>query len=325
MVFTGYGIVEQPSVSIIIPCKEVDQYTENCVKHCKRLDYKNYEILLLPDSRLEKMDGVRMIPTGPVTPGAKRNIGVSKAKGEICAFIDSDAYPRRDWLNNAIKYFGNPEVAAVGGPGLTPAADNVMQKAGGHVLSSFMVGNLSCRYKAKRHAESDDIHSCNFIVRKSVLLKAGGWNEKYWPGEDTLLCSAIRRLDKKLIEASDVVVWHHRRPLFKEHLRQIWRFGLHRGFFAKKYRGNSFKVTYFVPSLLVSSLFVGALFSILDSFFMSALLTSASAYLLLCLIASLIEVREAKLILPVWLGIIATHITYGTSFLIGFLKRDLKR
>ena len=177
--------------------------------------------------------------------------------GEFCAFIDNDAYPRRDWLTNALKYFENPEVGGVGGPGLTPEADGFMQKAGGYVLSSFMVGNLSSRYKTKSCFESDDIHSCNFIARKSVVEEAGGWNEKYWPGEDTLMCLAIKKLGKKLIESSDVVVYHHRRSLFKPHLKQVSRFGEHRGFFVKKFPENSVKLTYFFPSLLLSSLVAG--------------------------------------------------------------------
>jgi len=43
------------------------------------------------------------------------------------------------------------------------------------------------------------------------------------------------------------------------------------------------------------------------------------------LIAALLEVRDARLILPVWLGIIATHIVYGVSFLVGLMKRDLEK
>ena len=316
---------ESPSVSIIIPCKEIDDYVKECVKHCKQLDYGNYEIILLPDNALEKVDGVKIIPTGPVTPGAKRNIGIANSNGEICAFIDSDAYPRRDWLSKAIKYFNEPQVAAVGGPGLTPKEDGIMQKASGHVLSSFMVGSISSRYKAGRVYESDDIHYCNFVARKTVLREVDGCNEKYWPGEDTLICLAIKKAGKKLVEASDVVVYHHRRHLLVPHLKQVSRFGLHRGFFAKRFQGNSFKLTYFIPSLLVLSLFTGVLASFINPFFVNALLLAVLLYLILGLIATLLEVRDARLILPVWLGIIATHVVYGVSFLVGLMKRDLER
>ena len=125
-----------------------------------------------------------------------------------------------------------------------------------------MVGNLSSRYRTKSCFESDDIHSCNFIARKSVIEEAGGWNEKYWPGEDTLMCLSIKKIGKKLIESSDVVVYHHRRSLFKPHLKQVSRFGEHRGFFAKSFPENSVKLTYFFPSLLVSSLIAGIMLSL---------------------------------------------------------------
>jgi len=317
--------VMQPFVSIIVPCKKVDEYAKECVEHCQRLDYGNYEVLLLPDDASGNVDGVRVISTGCVTPGKKRNIGIANAEGEFCAFIDSDAYPSKDWLRNALKYFNDSTVAGVGGPGLTPEQDSFMQRASGHVLSSFMVGGISSRYKAERVYESDDVHSCNFIARKTVLKETGGWNERYWPGEDTLICLAIKRQGKKLVEASDVVVYHHRRPLFAPHLKQVSRFGSHRGFFAKRFPENSFKLTYFLPSLFVLFLFAGVFASFIYSFFLNILLLVIGAYLVLGLVTALFEVKEAKLLLLVWLGVIATHVVYGLSFLAGFVKRDLQR
>lgn len=316
---------ENPLISIIIPCKDVDNYARECIKHCRFLNYDSYEIILLPDDSEELFEGVKVIATGPVSPGFKRNMGVENARGEFCAFIDSDAYPRSDWLTNAAKYLENPEVGGVGGPGLTPEADGLIQKAGGYVLSSFMVGNLSNRYKTKQSFESDDIHSCNFIAWKSVVKEAGGWNEKYWPGEDTLMCLAIKKLGKKLIESSEVVVYHHRRSLFSPHLKQVSRFGEHRGFFAKKFPENSLKPIYFFPSLLVLSLLAGVLLSFFFSFFVHIVVLGVAAYLALSLVAAALQVRKVKLILLVWSGMIITHIVYGVFFLSGLIKRDLKR
>jgi cellulose synthase/poly-beta-1,6-N-acetylglucosamine synthase-like glycosyltransferase len=312
-------------VSIIIPCKDIDDYTRECVKHCNQLDYDNYEIILLPDDSEEIIEGVKVIATGPVSPGIKRNIGVKNSRGEFCAFIDNDAYPRSDWLKNAVKYLENPAVGGVGGPGLTPEADGLIQKAGGYVLSSFMVGNLSSRYKTQQSFESDDIHSCNFVAWKSVVEEAGGWNEKYWPGEDTLMCLAIKKLGKKLVESSDVVVYHHRRSLFRPHLKQVSRFGEHRGFFTKKFPENSVKLTYFFPSLIVLSLVAGALLSLFFPFFVYILVLGVAAYLALSLLGAALQVKKPKLILIVWMGIIVTHIVYGAFFLSGLIKRDLKR
>ncbi len=312
-------------VSIIIPCKDVDSYTIECIKYCKLLDYSNFEIILLPDHSAKSIEGVRIISTGPESPGVKRNVGVKNSNGQFCAFIDNDAFPRSDWLTNAMKYFENQEVGGVGGPGLTPETDNFMQKAGGYVLSSFMVGNLTSRYRTESCFESDDIHSCNFIAEKSTIEEAGGWNEKYWPGEDTLMCLAIMKLHKKLIESSEVIVYHHRRSLFKPHLKQVSRFGEHRGFFTKKFPENSAKLTYFVPTLLLFSLIIGITLSVVFSFFIYILLLGVALYLVLSLIAAALQVRNMKMLLSVWFGIIVTHIIYGSFFLSGLIKRDLKR
>ena len=201
-----------------------------------------------------------------------------------------------------------------------------MQKAGGYVLSSFMVGNLSRRYKAQNCFESDDIHSCNFIARKSVIEEAGGWNEKYWPGEDTLMCLAIKKTGKKLIESSDVVVYHHRRSLFSPHLKQVSRFGEHRGFFVKKFPENSVKATYFFPSALIMfTCCWNCAFTYFSINFFTFCCWVYCAYLALSLIAAALQVKSVKLVLSVWLGIIVTHLVYGSYFLFGLAKRDLKR
>lgn len=317
-------LLKAPLVSIIIPCKELDVFVKECVEHCKTLDYPNFEILVLPDVANKDLDEVRIIATGDLSPGAKRNIGVMNSVGDVCAFIDSDAYPRQDWLKNAINYLEDPEISVVGGPGITPKDATFIEKASGYVLSSFMVGKLSSRYDTKCHFESDDIHSCNFVAMKAVLKEAGEWNEKYWPGEDTLMCLAIKNLGKKMVEASDVVVYHHRRPLFKGHLKQVSRFGEHRGFFAKKFPENSLRLNYFFPSILLLFLFTGSLTSFFYLLSLQILLTGLMTYLSLSLIAAAIQVRQSKLMFIVWLGIISTHLVYGVYFLVGLVKGDLK-
>jgi len=312
-----------PKVSIVIPCSRVKAHTLQCIEACKRLDYPDYEILLLPDEPLpEMLNGVKVIPTGRVTPGRKRNIGVDVAKGEVIAFIDDDAYPRKDWLKNAVNYLKNEDVVAVGGPGLTPEEDDDMRKASGYILSSLSFGFLRSRFEGEKVRESDDIHSCNFIVKKEVLDTVR-WDEKYWPGEDTLMSLEISRSGLKMLEAPDVVVYHHRKPLFIEHLRQIARFGMHRGFFAKRYPENSRRLVYFMPSLLVLAMVAGIALSLFEEPFYPYLLAFFSIYFIGTFLMAL-KARRAKLVMLTWIGIILTHITYGIFFLIGLIKRDLR-
>jgi len=88
------------------------------------------------------------------------------ARGDVFAFIDSDAYPRPDWLRNAVRRLA--EADAVGGPALTPPSDSFAQRAGGCVLSSPLMGGLSARFRGSpRVAEVDLI----LIETKTPVVK----------------------------------------------------------------------------------------------------------------------------------------------------------
>lgn len=314
-----------PFVSIIVPVKAPGPYLEECIEHCLQLDYANLEILVLPDAPFECQDPrVKVIPTGSMPPGHKRDKALAATRGEILAFIDDDAYPERDYLRNAIKYFRQPEVAAVAGPAVTPSSDTPFQQASGLVYTSFLGGgNYAFRYTPKPHREVDDYPSCNLLVRRSVLDQLGGFCSEFWPGEDTKLCLGITHsLKKKIIYAPDVVVYHHRRPLWMPHLKQVMSYATHRGYFVKRFPQTSFRPTYFLPSVFVAGLILGPLAGLIRPSFWAAYLGVVGVYLLLALANGMVSGRRS-LFLPVTLGIILSNLVYGIWFIRGLLSRQL--
>src|SRR3989344_6348206 len=128
---------KNPLVSIIIPCREIDFLTQKCINKCLELNYDNFEIIVLPDdSKIKFKDKrVKIIKTGKVKPALKRNEGIKISNSDFFAFIDSDAYPTKNWLKNALKYFKNGEVGIVGGPNLTPNEGNFWEKISGYSLA----------------------------------------------------------------------------------------------------------------------------------------------------------------------------------------------
>lgn len=315
------------TVSIIIAVKSRQKNLEDCILKCSQLDFSDFEIIVLPDFPFDKNFNdprVRVVPTGPVSPARKRDIALSHAQGRILAFIDDDAYPVKGWLTSAVENFQDADTSAVGGPAITPAEDNLLQHASGLVYSSVLVsGNFRYRYVPMKMRQIDDYPSCNLLVRKPVLEELGGFKTDFWPGEDTKLCLDITyKLGKKIIYDPRVLVYHHRRALFLPHLRQIASYALHRGYFVKKYPQTSLKISYFIPSLFVIGLTGGMVLSFLSSSFEVVYSSAMRVYLLGVLFFSLN--RDLRYILPVFFGIILTHITYGSFFLEGLVSKKLK-
>ena len=316
-----------PRVSIIIPCKEIGDYARESIEHCLKLDYPDFAILVLPDAESTlNLLGVRIIPTGPVGPAEKRDLAASRADSEFLAFIDDDAYPDKLWLKKAMRHFQDTDIAAVGGPGITPETDGLRQKASGLVLSSRIgSGSNSFRNTPGRQMEIDDCPSCNFIIRKSVFQQVGGFDTHFWPGEDTKLCLEVtNKLHKKIIYDPEVLVYHHRRKLFKAHLKQVWNYALHRGYFAKKLPRTSRRLLYFLPSIFLLGTIFGIIASLLNPVLKLVFLSVLALYLLLTLITSF-ESKSVKMAPLVFLGVIATHLTYGAGFLKGLFAREVAR
>ena len=278
----------------------------------------------MPEYLLASGRAIKVIPTGNIDPAGKRDIALQQANGEILAFLDDDAFPKKDWLERVVENFSDPLVAAVGGPAITPLGDSLRQQASGWVYASLLTSaGAVCRYLPKQRKEMDDYPSCNLLVRKSVMEEIGGFDTKFWPGEDTKLCLDItHKLKKKIIYDPQVQVFHHRRPLFLPHIRQIASYALHRGYFVRKYPQTSRRLVYFLPSFFVLALFIEGIISLFNPALRLIYLSTLGLYLVI--VASFSFSRNLRMVYFVFLGIIFTHLAYGIYFLKGLFCRKLK-
>ena len=330
-----------PLVSVVIACPGPSWMLDECLAALATQTYRNFEVIVLPDEEVKgeggKLNGegceentirhspfaLHVIPTGKVRPAEKRNIGIAAAKGEVVAFIDDDAYPDARWLENAVKYFSEPSIGGVGGPGVTPSGDGFFARAGGRVYANvFVSGNYRYRYVGGRvRLDVDDYPSCNLLVRTDILRKIGGYRTDFWPGEDTLLCDAIVLGEhKRIVYDPWAIVYHHRRRLFGPHLRQLGRYGFHRGYFVKRFPATSCRVSYFVPTLFVLGVLLGGMTFALPAHPVVAALRwtyvgVTGFYAGVTLLSSFS--LNPFLWLFTWLGVMASHLWYGVRFLQG--------
>lgn len=317
-----------PRFSVIVACPGDSEVLRRLIEALKAQTYRNFEVIFLPDRLLVRPETnyrFRIIATGAVRPARKRNMGALASNGDVLVFIDDDAYPREDWLATAAARFADPQIHALGGPGLTPPEDPPEAQLSGAIFASPLVsGNFRCRYFIQGPLRRvEDFPSCNLFVRKSAFESIKGFREDFWPGEDTLLCADLQQNGFSLWYEPRVVVYHHRRKVFAPHLRQVGRYALHRGYFARRIGLNSRRLSYMIPALFVLGLVGGIPLSLLWSCLWWVYLPVVGLYFILTMADALLEAPSIRSIAPFWWGLVATHLWYGVRFIQGVFARKM--
>jgi GT2 family glycosyltransferase len=242
-------------VSVIVALHRHTPEARQCLEQTLLQLRDGDELLVVSDQAIDGLPaGARALVTGSATdtsPAEKRDAGVAVATGAVCAFIDDDAYPADGWLRRAAEYFEeDPSLGALGGPGVSPPGGDLLVRLGGAFYESRLgSGGLRNRFVAIGERKPvDDWPAYNFFVRTAALRAVGGWGSKFYGGEDTKLCLDLHEAGYRIDYVPDVVVYHHRRPLFRPLIRQVGNVGRHRGFFVRRFPQTSKRPIYFAPT-----------------------------------------------------------------------------
>lgn len=331
-----------PLVSIIIPLKKINDYIKEETEYLLEQTYKNFELIILPDFCSEeeidleifKDKRIKIIETGNLPPALKRAKGVEISNGEILAFLDDDTYPEKDWLKNSLRAMETKNIKALGGPAVTSPKDNFSKQISGLIYgSALMSGKHKARYVPDKVQYVRDYPSCNFIITKELYEKVGGFDSEYWPGEDTILCNNIMKANEKILYTPEALVYHHRRDLFFGHFKQLKGYAWHRGYFVKKFGGNSFELSYFIPSIFLLwtiflpialifnfPIFINNLIPVLSENIITVFLLAPHTLYFICLIGSWISSFSLIKGFCKIIGIFLSHLVYGFFFIKGFLR-----
>ena len=315
-------------VSITIIFKKENVHLFECLHHCLKLDYKNYEVFLLPDGKANKKlseyvkncNLVRIIPTGILNIPAKRNIGVRNSSSKFIAFIDSDAFPRKDWLKNALPLFKDKKIGAVGGPNLTPSNDSISRRIAGNVMKSKSgFGNGYIWFNVLPRRFLDKLPACNLIVRK-YLFNQLKFDEGLGTGDDEKLCLDIIEKGFKVLYSPNVVVFHHRRKIFLPFMKQFFYYGL---FKSKLFRLYDWPILCTMPALFLLFVVSGLIASFIH-ISLAILYASIMGMYFLVIFFDAIKNSKGFEIPLTWISIFLGHISYGAGFIFGYFKEKFR-
>ena len=206
------ALTRYPKVSVIVCSYNGAKTLDRCLESLKQLDYPDYEVILVDDGSKDNTPEIAAKHPWIVTIRQEnkglsfaRNVGGYAAKGEVIAYTDSDCMADPDWLYFLVGTLISGDYAGVGGPNISPPAENWIQACvsaapGGpsHVLLTDVV--------------AEHIPGCNMAFFKWAFEKVGGFDPEYRKaGDDVDFCWRLQQEGQIIAFSPSAIVWHYRR------------------------------------------------------------------------------------------------------------------
>src|SRR5437870_8615842 len=220
------ALSKAPLVSVIVCSYNGARTLNDCLDSLGKLNYPNYEVILVDDGSTDhtaqiaaQFPNVRYIDQSNHGLSHARNTGAAAAKGEVFAYTDSDCMADPDWLYYLVGTLISGEYAGVGGPNVSPPAQNAIQACvaaapGGpsHVLLT--------------DTEAEHIPGCNMAFYRWAFEQVGGFDPEYHKaGDDVDFCWRLQQSGCVIAFSPTAIVWHHRRFTLRAFLKQQEGYG----------------------------------------------------------------------------------------------------
>lgn len=318
------------NISVIVPAYNSQAYVGKCLEAllAQTLNQKIYEVIVVDDGSTDKTaDTVKSYPVKYVYqknqgPATARNRGVKEAKGDIILFTDSDCVPTGNWIEEMIKPFKSPDIAAVKGAYLTNQKE---------VVARLSQVEFEERFEMLKKAESIDMvdtYSAGF--RKAIFVQMGGFDTTFpvANNEDTDLSYRMSSHGYKMVFNPDAVVYHLKHPdSIKKYSRlKFWR-GYWRMVVYKRFPDKMLKDTYTPQTLKLQILFLFlfltflSIFPVFPSFMVYPVLVTIGAFCILSLPFTLLTLRRDPVVAPFApLFLVMRALSLGSGMLWGIYK-----
>ncbi|RJQ38906.1 glycosyltransferase [Candidatus Microgenomates bacterium] len=195
---------KSPLLSVVIPVYNEEKYLSNCFISLKNQTYKNFEVIIVDDGstdkshKLIKKYNFIYLKQKHKGSGAARNLGASKAKGEILVFADADMAFDKNYLINLIKPILNEN--AIG----TFTKDELVGNQNNIWSKCWSINNglpVNRRIPQNYH-ETENVFRA---ITKKYFFKAGGFDINDGYTDDSTIS---KKLKIKAVSAKNAVCYH---------------------------------------------------------------------------------------------------------------------
>lgn len=309
-----------PAVSVILPILNEEQDLENCISAILQQDYAGeIEIILalgpskdrtnqIATELAAKNSNIKLVnnPTGQTAKGL--NLAIKESTNEIICRIDGHSEISSTYIKTAVDVMLKTGAVNVGGVMYADSSSGLQRTIAQAMRSKLGVGP-SKFHTGGNAGESETVYLGTF--KKTAILKAGGFDERYIRAQDWELNHRMRAQGGLIwFDPALKVIYRPRKSIFKL-AKQYFQYGRWRRVIARQHPKTT-NYRYLAPPIavianaisLTTGLFVNALFFV-----------PLLSYVLLLVIGGLIIGRRIldKLLMPLVLA--TMHISWGVGFI----------
>ncbi|HEY2951796.1 MAG TPA: glycosyltransferase, partial [Verrucomicrobiae bacterium] len=225
-----------PKVSVVVACYNGARTLQACLDSLTRLDYPNYEIILVDDGSTDttpeiasRHKAVRYLRQSNHGLSVARNTGIAAATGEIVAFTDADCRADEGWLHYLVGDLSESEFTGIGGHNFLPPDDSA-------VAAAVLVSPGGPAHVMLNDREAEHIPGCNMAFYRWALEEIGGFDPIFRvAGDDVDVCWRLRERGYKIGFSPAGFVWHYRRSTVGTYLKQQEGYGAAEALLARKH------------------------------------------------------------------------------------------
>ena len=325
---------EKCKVSIIIPCRNEEEYIAKCLDSIVTQDYPmhNLEILVVDgiseDNTIQIVENYRKkyLPIKILKNPKKNtsyacNLGVNHSATNIIMIIGAHSTLGKNYISKSVKYLHEHNADNVGGLLVVlPGDKKMLAESIALVLSHpFGVGNAYFRIGLKEPKYVETVFGGCY--RKEVFDKIGLFNNKLIRNQDLEFNLRLKKAGGKILLVPDIVGYYYARST----LKTLAKNNFSNGFwiiYSTKFAKIPFSIRHLIPFFFVLSVCGNLILSFIYKPFLYLFILILIAYLTLNILFSLgISFKKGfKYFIPVVLSFATLHFSYGFGSIWGMVK-----